>query len=312
MSVPILLVTGFLGAGKTTLINDLLQSDHGLRIAAIVNDFGAINIDAALLESASDSVIGLRNGCICCSLQGDLLRTLKQVLAGASSPDLIVIEASGVADPGGIMQGLLDPMIWHQASLDTVLCVIDVPDFSARKDDPLWLAQVRQSDVIFLAKTESLSDEELTDLHTQLAALGKRHLFDSRDPLPVAALLAGPGRADRQSASADTLISDTRFTHLEWEHPGPFALPDFQAAMTRLAPDLLRAKGFLQFSGRDGCFVFQLVGQRATLAPQPDRAASGCQLVLIGERDQFDRDAASGMLARLALTGDSQLSEGQS
>ena len=103
MSVPILLVTGFLGSGKTTLINDLLQDEHGMRIAAIVNDFGSINIDAALLESASDEVIGLKNGCICCSLQGDLLRTLKQGLTN-NAPDLIVIEASGVADPEGIIQ----------------------------------------------------------------------------------------------------------------------------------------------------------------------------------------------------------------
>ena len=101
MSVPVLLVTGFLGAGKTSFINQLLQADHGLRIAAIVNDFGSINIDAALLEGAADGVIGLKNGCICCSLQGDLLRTLKIVLNQNPGPDHIVIEASGVADPAG-------------------------------------------------------------------------------------------------------------------------------------------------------------------------------------------------------------------
>src|SRR5690606_37910380 len=105
-SVPILLVTGFLGAGKTTFINDVLKADHGLRIAAIVNDFGSINIDAELLATATDAVIGLKNGCICCSLQGDLLRTLKRVMAEADRPELIVIEASGVADPRGVIDAL--------------------------------------------------------------------------------------------------------------------------------------------------------------------------------------------------------------
>lgn len=80
MSVPVLLVTGFLGAGKTTFINSLLNSGHGMRIAAIVNDFGAINIDEQVLSGSADGVIGLKNGCICCSLQGDLLRTLRRLL----------------------------------------------------------------------------------------------------------------------------------------------------------------------------------------------------------------------------------------
>ena len=127
MSVPILLVTGFLGSGKTTFINDLLHREHGKRIAAIVNDFGAINIDEALLESATDEVIGLKNGCICCTLQGDLLRTLKQVLVGAA-PDLIVIEASGVSDPQGIIDAVMDPVLWPAVLLDSVICVVDVPD----------------------------------------------------------------------------------------------------------------------------------------------------------------------------------------
>ncbi|MDP5348027.1 MAG: GTP-binding protein, partial [Paracoccaceae bacterium] len=142
MSVPILLVTGFLGSGKTTFINDLLIGEHGKRIAAIVNDFGAINIDEALLQSATDKVIGLKNGCICCSLQGDLLRTLKQVLAGAA-PDLIVIEASGVADPQGIIDGLMDPILWPAVLLASVVCVVDAPDITLnakRVADPLWLA----------------------------------------------------------------------------------------------------------------------------------------------------------------------------
>ncbi len=104
MPVPILLVTGFLGVGKTTVVNHLLAHAEGRRIAAVVNDFGAINIDAELITGASDGVVSLSNGCICCSLQGDLLRTLAALLRRDPRPEFIVIETSGVADPSDIVR----------------------------------------------------------------------------------------------------------------------------------------------------------------------------------------------------------------
>src|SRR5678816_1849074 len=97
--VPILLVAGFLGVGKTTVVNHLLAHAQGRRIAAVVNDFGAINIDAELIAGASDGVVSLSNGCICCSLEGDLLRTLAALLRRDPRPEFIVIETSGIADP---------------------------------------------------------------------------------------------------------------------------------------------------------------------------------------------------------------------
>ena len=107
--VPILLVAGFLGAGKTSVVNDLLAHAEGRRIAAVVNDFGAINIDAELIAGASDGVVSLSNGCICCSLEGDLLRTLSALLRRDPRPEFIVIETSGVADPSDIVRNLMDP-----------------------------------------------------------------------------------------------------------------------------------------------------------------------------------------------------------
>ena len=125
MPVPILLVAGFLGAGKTTVVNHLLAHAEGRRIAAVVNDFGAINIDAELIAGASDGVVSLSNGCICCSLEGDLLRTLAALLRRDPRPEFIVIETSGVADPADIVRNLMDPVIWREAPLETVLCVVD-------------------------------------------------------------------------------------------------------------------------------------------------------------------------------------------
>src|ERR1700726_4109188 len=104
--VPILLVAGFLGAGKTTVVNELLAHADGRRIAAVVNDFGAINIDAELIAGISDGVVSLTNGCICCSLEGDLLRTLAAILRRSPRPDAIMIETSGIADPGDLVHNL--------------------------------------------------------------------------------------------------------------------------------------------------------------------------------------------------------------
>src|SRR5919198_1222814 len=146
MPVPILLVTGFLGAGKTTVVNHLLAHAEGRRIAAVVNDFGAINIDAELIAGASDGVVSLSNGCICCTLEGDLLRTLAALLRRDPQPEFIVIETSGIADPADVVRNLMDPVIWQEAPLDTVLCVLDATTPAAKlQEDALLRAQLRDA-----------------------------------------------------------------------------------------------------------------------------------------------------------------------
>src|SRR5882672_6754579 len=152
--VPILLVAGFLGAGKTTVVNHLLAHAEGRRIAAVVNDFGAINIDAELITGASDGVVSLSNGCICCSLQGDLLRTLAALLRRDPRPEVIVIETSGVADPMDIVRNLMDPVIWREAPLETVLCVVDATSPLAMFDDALLRSQIRAADIVALSKVD--------------------------------------------------------------------------------------------------------------------------------------------------------------
>ena len=154
MSVPVVLVAGFLGAGKTTVVNHLLAHAEGRRIAAVVNDFGAINIDAELITGAADGVVSLSNGCICCSLEGDLLRTLATLLRRDPRPELIVIETSGVADPTDIVRNLMDPVIWREAPLETVLCVVDATMPVAMLDDALLRSQIRAADVVALSKVD--------------------------------------------------------------------------------------------------------------------------------------------------------------
>lgn len=286
MSLPVLIVSGFLGAGKTTLINRLLIEAGDRRIAAIVNDFGSINIDAELVAERSENVIGLQNGCICCSLQGDLLRTLKLVTGRAPAPDQIVIEASGVADPQGIIAALQDPALWGSVMLDAVLTVVDAEDCIAhpdRMDDPVWRAQVDSADLLVLSKTGGL---DAAPLRARLGTTSGAPILSGDDaPLPVDLILAF-GAAERMRPPRP-VESDGRFVTLELESGEPARLAEFQRAMERLAPSLLRAKGLLTFAEMPGKpLVFQMTGNRATLAPF-GRQLSGCQLVLIGERGLF-------------------------
>jgi len=300
VSVPVLVVTGFLGAGKTTFINQLLHRADGRRISAIVNDFGAINIDAELIADAADTVVGLKNGCICCSLQGDLLRTLKLVLSQPVQPDHIVIEASGVADPRGITETLMDPILWHDIRLDAVVAVVDADEVAAnpaRLRDELWRAQVEAADFIALSKTRENSDEAL---RAELVWLNKTLVFETDgDALPIEALLV----IDRpQPVPGQAKVGASRFTSIEWQSSGPVALDRFQAAIDRLAPKLIRAKGIVSFVERPGqSFLLQLVGRRATLRPFP-KFEPDCRLVLIAEASVLDAETAHAGLAEITAS----------
>jgi len=269
---PILLVTGFLGTGKTTVVNHILTQAERRRIAAVVNDFGAINIDAELIAGASDGVVSLTNGCICCSLEGDLLRTLAGILRRNPRPDYIVIETSGVADPADIVRNLMDPMIWKEAPLETVLCVIDSTMPVSNLDDALLRSQLRAADVVALSKTdlmEATGDEGIRDAVKALRPTAV--LVDApHGQVPVTLLFAED--PDRASAPRDSWPrrrpTSDRFETMSWTSERLVSLARLQAAIQKLAPKLARAKGLFETVEQPGRqLVFQFVGGRATLAP---------------------------------------------
>jgi G3E family GTPase len=294
--VPILLVTGFLGAGKTTVVNHVLAHAEGLRIAAVVNDFGAINIDAELIDGASDGVVSLSNGCICCSLEGDLLRTLATLLRRDPRPEAIVIETSGVADPLGIVRNLMDPVIAAEAPLETVLCVVDATTHPAKlSDDTLLRAQLRAAEMVALSKVDLVDAATRTQMHAAIRAVRPAAVVVDavNGEVPVALLFApdldrvpAPREVGRRGPVAD------RFETLSWTSERPLSLPRLQAAIGRLAPRLARAKGFLETVEQPGRpMVFQLAGGRATLAPgrPPVAGKPRVRMVFIAELGVLSR-----------------------
>jgi len=304
--VPVILVTGFLGAGKTTLINHLLTANGGQRLAAVVNDFGAINIDADLIAENADGVVSLANGCICCSLQGDLLRTLASLLRREPPPDGIVIETSGVSDPAEIVQNLLDPVIWKDAALETVIAVADaraLADDPALLDDKLCRSQIASADIVVLNKADLVDEAELARTRTAVAALRPdRVIFPVAEGRIAPELaFAGGGHepvAPDPQAVARARFATPRFETLAFTTEHPLAMGAFQAAIGQLAPKLVRAKGFVTFAEQPAKpMLFQLVGDRATLGSAPGTAGGvAVRLVLIAEMGRIDPAWARALL----------------
>ncbi|MBR0702139.1 GTP-binding protein [Bradyrhizobium sp. 62B] len=303
MPVPILLVTGFLGAGKTTVVNHLLAHAEGRRIAAIVNDFGAINIDAELIAGASDGVVSLANGCICCSLEGDLLRTLSTLLRRDPRPDYIVIETSGVADPSDIVRNLMDPVILREAPLETVLCVLDAGTPPSALDDALQRSQLRVADIVALSKLD-LADEG-AGARMRAAIRAQRVpavVVDAKHGEIPSALLfpAHVARAPAPREPGPKRPAEDRFETLSWTSERPLSLPRLQQAIGKLAPKLARAKGLFETVEQPGRqTVFQFAAGRATLAPgdAPAPGVPRARIVFIAELGVLSRAELDGIMA---------------
>jgi len=287
--VPILLVTGFLGAGKTTVVNHLLAHAEGRRIAAVVNDFGAINIDAELISGASDGVVSLANGCICCTLEGDLLRTLANLLRRDPRPEFIVIETSGIADPADIVRNLMDPVIWQEAPLEAVLCVVDATPPAENLDDALLRSQLRAADIVAFSKVDLADAGSSAQLRGIVKALRPAAVMVDapHGEIPTALLFPiDPEHAPAPREVAPRRPAIDRFETLSWTSDHPVSLPRLQQAIGRLAPKLARAKGLFETIEQPGRLtLFQLAGGRATLAPAgaPVQGVPRTRIVFIAE-----------------------------
>ena len=175
--IPVTVLTGYLGAGKTTLLNRILSEDNGRRYAVIVNEFGEIGIDNDLILSANEELFEMTNGCICCTVRGDLIRTLHTLLrqrADSDKPfDAIIVETTGLADPGPVAQTFfVDTFLHERTVLDSVTTVVDALHIGLRLADSFEAAeQIAFADQIVLNKTELVTEQELRGIEARIARL---------------------------------------------------------------------------------------------------------------------------------------------
>ncbi|GLK80290.1 CobW family GTP-binding protein [Methylopila turkensis] len=170
---PVTVLTGYLGAGKTTLLNRILSEPHGKKYAVIVNEFGEIGIDNDLVVGADEEVFEMNNGCICCTVRGDLIRILEGLMKRKGKFDAIIVETTGLADPAPVAQTFfIDEEVGRKARLDAVVTVADAKWLTDRlKDAPEAKSQIAFADVILLNKTDLVSGEELEEVEARIRGI---------------------------------------------------------------------------------------------------------------------------------------------
>jgi len=305
--VPVTLLTGFLGAGKTTLLNRILNGEHGLRVGVLVNDFGAINIDAKLVAGVEQNTISLTNGCVCCEIRDDLVNSLEQLLTREETVDYVILEASGIADSEGIVMTFLNPRYEGLLRLDSITCIIDAVGIFADGDNErlnlLKLRQIGFADMVVLNKTDLVGPEHIEVIREWIGHhMNRIRIVEATQcDVPLEILLA-VGRFDpvnavsrREDSGADEHEHHHEHGNLgamfqtwSYESDKPFSLEALRKMVQRELPaSIYRCKGIVyatDFPGKR--YALQIVGRRTEIS----------ELDKWGERTPHTQIVAIGVL----------------
>jgi G3E family GTPase len=297
---PVTVLTGYLGAGKTTLLNRILTEPHGRRYAVIINEFGEVGIDNDLVVDSDEEVFEMNNGCVCCTVRGDLIRIIDHLMKRKDRFDAIIVETTGLADPAPVAQTFfMDEDVARRARLDCVVTVVDARHVTERlEDSPEAEEQIAFADVILLNKTDLVTADELAAVEKRLRAINRlapihkteRCAVDLREVLEKYSfdleriLEIQPQFLDDDHHEHDEAVTSVSLT---CDRPLDTARFDrwFSNLLATEGPNILRAKGILDLAGSDRRFVVQavhMIREGDWQRPwKPDEARTS-RLVLIG------------------------------
>ena len=285
--IPVTILTGFLGAGKTTLLNRILNGNHGLKAAVLVNDFGAINIDAELVVGVESNVISLANGCICCTIRDDLVETVMDTIGRPEQPEYILLEASGVAEPSGIAVTFNNPGLRDRIRLDCILCVVDSEQvFAAPEVMELKIFQMACADMIILNKVDLVDQDRIAKIRAWLDSRFHRYrLIEAGhcnvplevllsvgqfDPTQVGLSLRALERHDCDDPGCDHQHNHDHskaFSTWSYETDQPLSLEALRQVASKLPANIYRAKGVIYVAEvPERRAVLQVVGRRVDIS----------------------------------------------
>jgi G3E family GTPase len=301
-TIPVTVLTGYLGAGKTTLLNRILSESHGRKFAVVINEFGELGVDNDLVVDVDEEVFEMNNGCVCCTVRGDLIRIVGGLLKRRGRFDGIIVETTGLANPAPVAQTfLVDDTLRARTRLDAIVTVVDARHVGAQiADSPEAMDQIAFADVIVLNKTDLISGDALDAVEARLRRINGTAVLHraQRSAVPLAAVL-GRNAFDLSRAlelrpdflTDDAHNHDEDVTSMSFEVPRRLVRGRFEAWISALLAEqgatMLRTKGILHFVGEKRRFGFQAVHMIAdgdfigAELPEGDHVS---KLVFIGRR----------------------------
>jgi len=308
--VPVTIISGFLGSGKTTLLNHILENQNGLKTAVLVNEFGEIGIDNDLIIETSEDMIELSNGCICCTINGELLTTVEKILEKSSNLDYLIVETTGLADPLPVAMTFAGSNLREKVRLDSILTLVDADNFDFNIDSKsVYYSQLLYGDILLINKCDLVDNKKLEEIERKIFEIKKepRILRCSNSKVSLETIISvglfetdkyefeesNTNKASHHSHkhshhshkhSHDSENNIEGFTSVSFECLEPFSLRRFQNFLdNQLSQNVFRAKGILWFQESERKHIFHLSGKRFSLDDDDWNNEKSNRIVLIGK-----------------------------